>query len=49
MTRVTAELDARDRQDAAHARARALPPLTDAQVARVAALLTLGRVPEATR
>lgn len=49
MNGTAAALDARDRQEAARARARALPPLTDAQVARVAALLTLGRAPEATR
>jgi hypothetical protein len=42
VTHLAAELDARDRQEAARARARTLPPLTDAQVARIAALLTLG-------
>ncbi|MBF4591262.1 hypothetical protein [Curtobacterium sp. VKM Ac-1395] len=49
MTGIAAALDARDRQDAARAHARSLPPLTDAQVARVAALLTLGRTPEPKR
>ncbi|MBD8609777.1 hypothetical protein IFT77_04670 [Frigoribacterium sp. CFBP 13729] len=49
MSAIAAALDARDRQEAARARARTLPQLTDAQVARVAALLTLGRAPEATR
>lgn len=44
-----AALEARDRRDKARARARALPPLTDAQVAKVVALLTLGSTPEGDR
>lgn len=49
MTGLAAELDARDRREAARARARALPPLTDAQVARIATLLTLGAPSGGTR
>jgi hypothetical protein len=49
VTGLPATLDARDRQEAARTRARAFPPLTDAQVARVAALLTLGSTSEPTR
>lgn len=49
MTALAAALEARDRREAARARARALPPLTDAQVARIATLLTMGSTQEPKR
>jgi hypothetical protein len=47
VTGLATGLDAHERLDAARAQAQALPPLTDAQVAHIAALLTLGLTPKA--
>lgn len=41
MTPITAALNRRDREAKAVQAARALPPITDAQVARVAGLLSI--------